>query len=326
MVLEPALAEEDHRPGDILIRQDDPGTSFLVILEGSVLITRLDDAGEHDLGTAGPGSILGELSVLTAQPRRATVTAVTPVRVAVGDRDAFAELLDDPGTHERLTDIAAGRLARIVRPVPVTLRDGTRLELRPLLPSDRDELAVGIAALSPESLRRRFFTAGQPSPRVIDYLVNINYVDHFAWVATTDDGRHGVATARYIRLADDPASADLAFGVADDLQGRGIATTLLGALAAAASSAGINRFVAEVLLDNAPMRAVFAKVGATWKHLEPGVVSTSFSVSVARSLVDEPLRSELAGSVRDVVTAAGLALATPVSGGRRRLPWGQQTT
>jgi len=299
----------EHAPGQTLIRQGEPGASFLVILDGTVAISRADDAGEHDLGSAARGSILGELSMLTGWPRRATVTTITPTRVATGGREAFEHLLDQPELHERLTDAVAGRLAENVRPVPITLRDGESVALRPLLPRDREALAAEIAALSPESRRRRFFTGGQPSARVIDYLVNIDYVDHFAWVMMTPDGGRGVATARYIRLADDPEQAELAFGVAEDHQGKGIASQLLGALAAAASSAGITRFVAETLNDNAPMRAVLTKAGAKWDFQEPGILSTTFAVSGAQPLVDDDLRSALVAQVRDVVTASGLALA-----------------
>ena len=302
------LTTQRHEAGAVLMRQGEPGASFVIVLDGVVTASHVDSAGSRTVGRAGPGSILGELSMLTSGARHATVTADTPVRTAVGGDDAFEELLGLPGVRERLTDIAARRLASVAEPMRVTLRDGSSLLMRPLLPDDRDRLASAFDRQSTESIRRRFFTTTRPSARIIDYLVNIDYIDHFAWGASTEDGRQGVAEARYVRLRNDPAAAEVAFNVVDDYQGRGLATLLLGALAVIATSAGVARFVASVLYENAPMRAVLAKAGAVWQHQEPGIVSGSVDVSVAEGLVEEPLRSELARTARRVVTAAGLAL------------------
>ncbi len=303
-----ALTLEHHDAGETVIRQGDAGTFFLIVLEGSVAIWRDGRAVRHGLGVAGPGSILGELAMLTGHPRAATVTATTPVRVAVGGQDAFDLLLETPGLHDRLMEIAARRLAESASPIRASLRDGTALALRPLQPNDRDSLTEEIGRQPLEMLRRRFFTPGTPSPRTIEYLVNINYVDHFAWVAMTRDTGRGVGVGRYVRLRDDPACAELAFGVADDYQGRGIATLLLGVLAVTASTAGIERFEATVLSDNRSMRAVLDRLRVRWSDSEPGVISTTFPVATAVSLLDAALRPEVARIARDVATGAGLAL------------------
>jgi CRP-like cAMP-binding protein len=311
--LSEALTVQAHEPGDVLMRQGDRGTSFAIVLDGDVAVSRVDDLGVHDLGVhdfgkAGPGSILGELAMLTGHPRQATVAAATPVRLAVGDHAAFELLLDVPDVQARLATIAARRLAEVAMPVPVSLRDGTQLLLGPLLASDRDKIDAGLARESPESLRRRFFSPARPSGRTLDYLVNINYIDHFAWGVTTAERREGVATARYVRGGDEPETAEVAFYVAEGYRDRGVATLLLGALAAAASSAGITHFTANVLYENAEMRAVFDKARARWHHAEPGVTSASFEVSAACRLIDDSLRSQLVRTARDVVTAAGLTV------------------
>ena len=69
-----------------------------------------------------------------------------------------------------------------------------------------------------------------------------------------------VALANYVRLRD-PLSAEVAFAVADDYQGRGIGTRLLEQLAARAAGEGIERFVAEIMADNAAMIRVFESAG-----------------------------------------------------------------
>ena len=306
-----ALTSKDFAPGDVLMRQGEPGTSFVIILDGVVIASRVDQTGPHTVGRAGRGSILGELSMLTRGARHATVTAMSSVAAALGDEDAFEELLGIQGTRRRLTDLAAQRFASVSDPVAVTMSDSTRLLVRPLLPADRDKLAQAFARQSPESIRRRFFTTIRPSPRIIEYLVNIDYIDHFAWGVSSEDDRRGVAEARYVRLRDDPEEAEVAFNIADDYQGRGLATLLLGALAVAASNAGILRFVANVLYENAPMQAVLRKAQAKWKHEEPGVLSGVLDVSTAESLIEGRQRSELTRTARQVVTAAGLALGAP---------------
>jgi RimJ/RimL family protein N-acetyltransferase len=120
-----------------------------------------------------------------------------------------------------------------------------------------------------------------------------------------------VGVGRYIRSADDDTHAELAFEVTDTWRGRGLGTFLLGALAVAATEAGIDHFRGEVLHDNLPMRAVFDKVGARWEQTEPGVVVTTISVEAALELIDDTMRTQLARAVHDVVTGAGLALVHP---------------
>lgn len=305
--LSEALTTEEYQAGDVLMRQGERGTSFLVVLDGVVTVTRGDSSNSHTLGTAGQGAILGDLAILSRGPRHATVTAAASVRAAVGDEDAFELLVDASATHERLAGIAAQRFASIADSAPVTVPDGGRFLLRPLVATDGDELDAAFARQSQEFIQRRFFSPGRPSRQMIDYLVNIDYVNHFAWVVSSDDGGHTTAEGRYIRRRDDHEVADIAFDVFDDYHGRGLATMLLGALAVAASNAGIVRFAAEVLYENRPMMAVLKKAHATWKQYEPGVVTGYVDVSVAKSLIQDPSRSELARTARPVVIAAGLA-------------------
>ncbi|MFM7064007.1 MAG: GNAT family N-acetyltransferase, partial [Actinomycetes bacterium] len=152
---------------------------------------------------------------------------------------------------------------------------------------------------------------GHPGPRVVDHLVEINYLDHFAWGVTTGHRAVGVATSRYVRLREDPTVAELAFGIADEFQSLGLGTLLLGALAWAAAEAGIEHFTAEVLSDNLPMRAVLAKAGAVSEVPSMGTVRVRLQVQDATALVGRHTGDALRRSAREVVTAAGLALVEP---------------
>src|SRR4029079_18764145 len=87
-----------------------------------------------------------------------------------------------------------------------------------------------------------------------------------------------VALAEYARLRD-PRVAEVAFTVADDLQGRGVATRLLEQLAQHAAQAGIERFVAEVLAENSAMLAVFRDAGFELaRTLEGGGLEVTFPI------------------------------------------------
>ncbi len=77
---------------------------------------------------------------------------------------------------------------------------------------------------------------------------------------SADGDERIVALATFERLRD-PDTAEVAFAVADDFQGRGVGTRLLEQLAALAARAGIERFVADVVAGNTAMLHVFAQAG-----------------------------------------------------------------
>ena len=296
-------------PGDRLMVEGETGTFFAFVTSGQVAVTRDSADGPRKLALVGGGSVIGELSLLRGRPRSATVTATVPTVALTGDTKAFALLLDLPGVRERIERVVTARLAEVALPVPATLRDGTRILLRPLLPSDRDGIAAALREMSAETLRRRFFTGGQPTARVIDYLVSIDYINHFAWlVLDAEAPTEGLATTRYIRQRDNPDCAELAFTVKDAYQGRGLGSLLLGAIGAAASVGGIRDFTATLLSDNEPMRRVLAKADARFGFDEPGVSRADLTVQRAMSLLSDALCRDLQSAARDVVTAAGLAL------------------
>lgn len=73
--------ERMYSAGSPLIKQGDTGVGLYVIISGHVKVTLANnpDRPEEDLGTQGPGSVLGEMALLDDLPRSATVTAVDDV-------------------------------------------------------------------------------------------------------------------------------------------------------------------------------------------------------------------------------------------------------
>lgn len=294
-------------PGEVLGREGESGDVFWLLLEGVVAVTASGRSGVRHLADAGPGSIIGELALLLRRPRSATVTATTACRYLCGGADAMEVLLSIDPVRQRIGRLVSTRLAEDARPVHTRLRDGTDLLLRPLLHSDREALDSALHNLSRESIRRRFFSAGAPSSRLVDYLIDIDYVDHFAWVALDPLTQEGLGVARYIRQPG-TRSAEAAFTTIDRMQGRGIGTFLLGALAVAAREAGLEALVAYVMEDNSAMRAVFAKAGGQSRYDEPGLLRVTVDPSRAAGLLDPATGRAIASTVHDVVTAASLAL------------------
>src|SRR6266571_4119319 len=154
------------------------------------------------------------------------------------------------------------------------LRDGTRILVRPVVPEDKPLLVKGLTRLSPESRFRRFMAPiHMLTTAELKYLTEIDYVDHFAWLALLRDRPdYAVGVGRYVRLADEPTVAEPAITVADELHGKGLGTLLLGLLAVAARAAGIERFRAFVLEENRPMREILGELGAETHHDSPGML------------------------------------------------------
>jgi acetate---CoA ligase (ADP-forming) len=140
----------------------------------------------------------------------------------------------------------------------VVLRDGSTMRFRAPVGGDAEGLLTFFERLSDESLYLRFHGHPSVDPRLVDPVLDPDWVERGALI-----GMHGdriVAVANYVRLRDARA-AEAAFAVADDFQGRGVGTRLLEQLAAAATAVGIEEFVAEVMADNTAMLRVFTDAG-----------------------------------------------------------------
>ena len=134
------------------------------------------------------------------------------------------------------------------------LRDGKRVLLRPLRPTDRDMYLRGFEHLSPQTRYMRFFS---PKLRLTDaevhYFVDVDHHDHEAIAAVDMTTGEGVGVARYIRDPAQPGTAEISITVVDDHQGRGLGALLLEFVAERAAEEGVQRLRASVLADNTRM-------------------------------------------------------------------------
>jgi CRP-like cAMP-binding protein len=102
-------AEAIHLPeGSVLFEEGDTGDAFYVVLEGTAEVRR--GTGRR-LNSVGVGGWFGELALLDAAPRSASVVATSELEVAVLGARIFRTLLRElPTISERLLAALAGEL------------------------------------------------------------------------------------------------------------------------------------------------------------------------------------------------------------------------
>ncbi|MEA3265935.1 MAG: mechanosensitive ion channel family protein [Candidatus Fermentibacteria bacterium] len=97
--------------GETMVRQNDSGDSLYIIRSGSVEITLKTGKSEPVvLASLGPGKCFGEMSLLTGEPRSATVTALEETQVVVVDKDGLKALFEsNPALVEPLSTMLEKR-------------------------------------------------------------------------------------------------------------------------------------------------------------------------------------------------------------------------
>jgi RimJ/RimL family protein N-acetyltransferase len=136
----------------------------------------------------------------------------------------------------------------------VTLRDGSRLRIRPIRPEDKDRLVDLYGRLSRHTAYQRFFTIMQRlPPDWAQILATVDYRRRLALVAEPDaTGGELIAVGRY-EPTTHPDTAEVAFVVQDGWQDKGLGTILLHDVVEAATARGVRRVIAYVLADNTRM-------------------------------------------------------------------------
>jgi acetate---CoA ligase (ADP-forming) len=196
----------------------------------------------------------------------------------------------------------------------VVLRDGSTLRLRPTTPADEGALVDFFERLSPESLHLRFQGAVRVDAQLVQRFVRGDGRESLSLVGelTDQQGRPRViALGTFVRLRDS-SRAEVAFVVADEFQRRGIGSRLLERLAAHARVEGVQRFVAQVLPENAPMLRVFGDTGFEVKRrLLGGVVEVEFELTSSPAVLDriaERDHSAVAASLRSFFQPRSVAV------------------
>jgi RimJ/RimL family protein N-acetyltransferase len=161
------------------------------------------------------------------------------------------------------------------QPQLVTLRSGDVVRIRQIRPDDAPALVRAYANLGEQSRYRRFFTVMPELPEAtLKAAVEVDHVDHEALVAVPLLSAEIVGECRFIRLPDQPDTAEVGVTVVDAWQGRGLGSALLARLSERAAEAGIEYFTAEVLAENRTMLGLLPTLGDVETESRGPVVTT----------------------------------------------------
>mgnify|MGYP001397198436 CR=1 FL=1 len=98
--------------GSLIVDQGQTGREAFIVLEGTVTVKR----NGKKINSVGPGTVVGELSLLDHGPRTATVICDTDCVLLLLDQRHFMGVLDDvPALSHKLLATLAGRIRELDR-------------------------------------------------------------------------------------------------------------------------------------------------------------------------------------------------------------------
>lgn len=99
--------------GEVIVSEDDSGDELFVVIKGEVAVTVKRNSGKsHKVAALKKGDFFGEMSLMTGESRKATVTASEEAKLMVVCAKFFKSILDRrPELVERISEILAARQA-----------------------------------------------------------------------------------------------------------------------------------------------------------------------------------------------------------------------
>jgi acetyl-CoA synthetase (ADP-forming)/acetyltransferase len=216
---------------------------------------------------------LAEVAELELDPVRLAAAGA-----AVGAAPAFT--LAAPGARIVLGP-PRPEAAMAIRPYPQALAEtvdweGAPLVLRPIRPEDAPAHVRFFAALDPEDVRLRFFSAlRELPPAQLARLTQIDYDRAMAFIATRPGPDGAAETLGVVRAVADPDDrrAEFAIVVRSDLKGKGLGVILFGKLVDYFRARGTGSLTGDALAENTGVQALVRRFGgAVQPGSEPGTV------------------------------------------------------
>jgi len=137
----------NYTAGTVLCRENKVESTFYMILEGEVEVTKnINQSEERLLKTLRPGDFFGEMGLIHNAPRAATVTAKTDLAVLELEKEAFEDVLQ----HSASVSMA------MVREISNRLRENDEMTIEDLRLRAR-ELAQAYQKLAEQDVARREF-------------------------------------------------------------------------------------------------------------------------------------------------------------------------
>ena len=112
-VLSDGIERIELEPGDVLFREREEASGLVLLVEGRL---RLESQRAGELGSLGPGSALGAVSLVAVGPREASAIAESACSIYLLRRSTFRRLADDaPRAACRLAEAIARESAALLR-------------------------------------------------------------------------------------------------------------------------------------------------------------------------------------------------------------------
>ncbi|WP_437561997.1 cyclic nucleotide-binding domain-containing protein [Sorangium sp. So ce542] len=107
--------------GEVVIRQGAAGHELFIVQSGEVsVIVGREGGSTAEVARLGPGKFFGEMSLMTGEPRSATIQAVSDCELVKVDKEAFQEILAAaPGIAEKITEVLVARQSALDENVSV---------------------------------------------------------------------------------------------------------------------------------------------------------------------------------------------------------------
>lgn len=168
-------------------------------------------------------------------------------------------------------------------PIRVEIDRERWVSIRPIERADASDLSDFYARLSPESRRRRFLCFGTaPLALVPAFAEGVGFVGILREQGPLDGGIVAHASIE----PDGHGSGEVAFAVADEVQGNGLGKRLVRMVLDQARAAHVARVTASMLSGNAPMRHLLVAAGypILADRIDAGVEEIVLDPGAARSL------------------------------------------
>ena len=167
-------------------------------------------------------------------------------------------------------------------PTEDKLTDGTPIVIRFIRPDDKERLRTAFKKLSPHSNYLRFLTpVGNLTQSQLKYLTEVDQKTHVA-IGAHDKDLNGIGVARYIKIKDEPDTAEFAITIIDEHQNKGLGTKLLQLLIEAAIENGIQKLIGFVLEENTCMLHIINKLEAVINRDEENILRVEIELSTTK--------------------------------------------
>lgn len=180
----------------------------------------------------------------------------------------------------------------------VVLRDGSTVRMRPVDTSDLPGLEKFLEGLSSESRLLRFFSGGVDIKQAAYLAAHPERDAGYAVVATTGPDDRIVAHGCYERESPRSDRAEVAVAIADEYQGRGLGTLIVGRLAEVAERQGVFQFTGDVLPSNHQMLKVLRDTGfPVTRRVVAGDIEVTFPTALTPEAREQFERREQTAAV-----------------------------